>query len=409
MRSENFSSDDFGRTNWLIVLVVLAGVAVALLPVIFQWSAPPNPRMGASFTYLPAILVAILCYALDPASNRKEKVDTLLLCLVLAFLTTYLHIWLVDLGQYFEGHPNLEWQLLTHKAVLELNPRMPPDSYRFLPNSLVRLFEQVTGDFVSARDGYRNLFEVLLFYSLYRLARLYLGHGGSLFCLPLLAVIFPPSFRFYAGQVTDPLSHLSFILAFIFIETEQFVYLVLTVAIGCLAKETIVAMAGYYLLFRWRDKLYLWKSVFLILASMGVYAIARISVLHGLPAYEQISGVGSEQVSQNWNDYARWVPGLLYTLGVFVPFVIAGWQKSPWNLRSLAIYWFPVLFLSGLFFSWLREVRNFVPVAAILVILTVYHLLPGEREESIGKADMLSSGAKSRGLPRPGSKKLKAR
>jgi hypothetical protein len=50
------------------------------------------------------------------------------------------------------------------------------------------------------------------------------------------------------------MSHLSFILAFIFIETDQFVYLVLTVTIRCLAKETIIAMAGYYVLFRWREK-----------------------------------------------------------------------------------------------------------------------------------------------------------
>src|SRR5437764_13017608 len=102
MQSENLSSDGLGRTNWLVVSLFLVGVAIALLPVVFQLSAPSSSRMGASFAYLPAILVAVLCYALDPASSRREKTDTLLLCVVLAFLTTYLHVWLVDLGQYFQ-------------------------------------------------------------------------------------------------------------------------------------------------------------------------------------------------------------------------------------------------------------------------------------------------------------------
>ena len=406
MRSENLSSDDPGRTNWMVVFLILVGVAIALLPVVFQLSAPADVRMGAGFVYLPAILVAVLCYALDRFPTRKEKIHTLLLCVVLAFLTTYLHVWMVDLGQYFQGHSNLEWQLFTHKLVLELSPNIPPHSYRFLPNSLVRLFEQVSGDFVSARDGYRNLFGVLFFYSFYRLARLFLRHGGSLICLPLLAVVLPVSFRFF-GQLTDPLSHLSFILAFVFIETEQFVYLLLAVTIGCLAKETIVAMAGYYVLFRWCEKSFLWKSALLIVASVAVYAMARIAVLRGLPGYEQISGVGSEHILNNWNDYGNWLPGLLYTLGIFVPFVIAGWQKSPWTLRTLAIYWLPVLLVSGLFFSWLREARNYVPLAAILVILTVYHLMPAERTESIRDVAIVSSGPKSRGPGRLGSRKLK--
>src|ERR1043165_8753554 len=136
MRSENLSSNDFGRTNWLVVFLILLGAGIALLPVVFPLSAPANPRMGASFAYLPAILVAVLCYTLDPVPSRKEKADALLLCVVLAFLTTYLHVWLVDLGQYFPGRANLEWQLMTHKLVLELSPNMPPNSYRFLPNSL---------------------------------------------------------------------------------------------------------------------------------------------------------------------------------------------------------------------------------------------------------------------------------
>ena len=372
MSFEIVPQNDSRRTNWLVVGLVLLGVVVSLLPIVLHLSAPSNRGAGPVFAYLPAILAAVLCYALDPALAKREKATALYLCLVLSFLTTYLHVWMVDIGP-FHGGPNL-WQLAMHQAVIDLSPDRLPHSYRFLPNSLVRLFEQVTGDFAVARDSYRNLFGILMFYAFYRFARSFLRQRGSLLCLTLFAAILPVSFRYYAGQLTDPMSHLSFILAFIFIETEQFVYLVLTLTIGCLAKETILAMAGYYVLFRWQEKSYLGKSAILVLASIAVYEIARISVLHGFPNYHQISGVGFEHVAENWKAYADWLPGLFYTCGIFVPFVAVGWTTSPWLLRSLAIFLFPVLFISSLFFGWLWEARNFVPLAAVLIILTVHKL-----------------------------------
>ena len=355
--------------------------------------------MGIIFVYFPAVLVAVACYFLDQTFSKKEKTEALFLCVAFAFLSTYLHIWLVDLGHYFKEVSNQEWQIFMHNSVINLRPEALPDSYRFLPNSLVRLFEQVTGDFSAARDGYRNLFGVLVFYSLYRLARLFLRHGGSLFCLALWMVVFPISFRYYAGQLTDPLSHLSFLLAFIFIETEQFVYLLLTIVIGCLAKESIVAMAGYYAFFCTREKSHLWKTSLLVFASVATCALTRVWVLHGVPNYEQISGVALGHVADNWNNYSLWLPGLLYTVGVFTPFLFAGWRKTPWTLRSLAVYLFPVLFLSSLVFSWLREARNFMPLVAVLTVLTVYYLVPGERAELGGRRGYDQSRA--RPLDRP--------
>jgi hypothetical protein len=381
MPLQNVPGSDSRRTNWLVVMLVLIALAIALLPVVFHLPAPPSQGAGIIFVYLPAILAVIACYTFDRTFSKREKVEALFLCIAFAFLSTYLHGWLVGLGRYFP-FPNLSWQLLLQNSVIDLRPEALPHSYRFLPNSLVRLFEQVTGDFSLAQDSYRNLFGVLLFYSLYRFSRLFLRHGGSLFCLALWTVVFPVSFRYYAGQLTDPMSHLSFILAFIFIETEQFVYLLLTVMIGCLAKETIVAMAGYYAFFRGRERSHIWKGIILALAALAVCVVARVWVLHGILNYKQISGVTPDHVTANWKDYSRWLPGLLYTVGIFVPFIVAGWRKSPWTLRSLALYLFPVLFLSSLFFSWLREARNFMPLVAVLTVLTVYHLVPGERAAS---------------------------
>ena len=370
------------QTNWLVVAVVVIGAALASLPVVFHLAAPPGPRLGAIFAYLPVTLAAVLCYALDRKLSKKEKVDVLLLSIALALATTYLHVWMVDQNQVFHDSTNIDWQLRLQESVIGLRPDALPHSYRFLPNSIVRLFEQVTGDFSIARDGYRNLFSLLLFYTFYRFSRLWLRHGASLFCLALLAVILPISFRNYAGQLTDPMSHLSFVLAFLFIETEQFAYLLLTVTIGCLAKEAIVAMAGYYALFRWREQSYFTKLAVLILAPVAVCGFVRVLVLKQFPGYEQVSGVDSNHSSLNWILFSEWFPALLYTAGIFVPFVVAGWRKSPWTLRSLTIFWFPVLFFSGLYFSWLRESRNFVPLSALLIVMTVYYLVPVERNQA---------------------------
>ena len=366
------------RTNWVVVGFVLIALAIALIPVLLHLAPPPARGAGIAFVYLPALLAAAACYQLDPTFSKKEKLEALLICVAFAFLSNYIHAWVVDMGPDSPAS-TLDWQITLHKSVIDLSPEALPHSYRFLPNSLVRLFEQVTGDFSLARDSYRNLFGVLLFYALYQFARLFLLHGGALFSVALWTAVCTVSFRYYLGQLTDPISHLSFVLAFIFIETEQFVYLVLTLMIGCLAKETVLAMVGYYAFFRWREKSYLLKLIVLVAASLAVYLAARAWVLHGVPHYAQISGVGFDHVRKNWADYPWSVPALFYTVGIFVPFVIAGWRKSPWGLRSLALYLFPVLLVSSLFFSWLWETRNFMPLVAILAVLTVYRLMPGER------------------------------
>ena len=331
-----------------------------------------------TFVYLPALLAAAACFQFDRAFSKVERAEALFLCTAFAFLSNYLHAWLVDVAPGLPGS-TLQWQINLHQSVIELRRDALPHSYRFLPNSLVRLLEQITGDFAFARDSYRNLFGVLLFYALYRFARLYVLHAGALFCLALWTAVSTVSFRYYLGQLTDPMSHLSFLLAFIFIARGRFVYLLLTLGIGCLAKETVLAMVGYYALLRWRDRSYLLRLTCLTVVSAAVYLGARVWVLHAAPDYTQISGVALDHVASNSADYSWWAPALFYTVGIFVPFVIAGWRKSPWPLRLLTLYLFPVLMISSLLFSWLWETRNLMPLVGVVAVLAVYHLAPGER------------------------------
>lgn len=379
---ENRSSDVQAHL-WLVVSAVLLATLLSLLPVLFGISAPNHPRSSVFLygaLYCPAIVAVLFCYFCDHRIERKHKLDALLLCILLALLTNYLHLWLVDNASYVTG-PNLALQTRLHESVVALAPAALPHSYRFLPNSMIRLFELITGDFATARDSYRNLFGVLLLYTLYRFARLFLRHGGALCCVVLWTAVSPVSFRYYAGQPADPLSHLSFLLSFIFLETEQFTYLVLTLAIGALAKETILAMSGYYALFSWRNKRSRLLATLVLTLVLIVFWGVRALVLHDTLHFIDVSGVDVSHVSANWLNYLQWSRPLLYTVGIFIPFVALGWRTIPWRLRSLALYLFPILFLSSLVFSWLREARNFMPLVAILIVMSVHYLLPQERED----------------------------
>ena len=91
MRSDKVSHSDLYQTNWRIVFLICLGVAVSLLPLLFHLSAPSGPRMGAIFAYLPAVVAAVLCYALDRTPTKKEKADALFLSVGLVLTTTYLH------------------------------------------------------------------------------------------------------------------------------------------------------------------------------------------------------------------------------------------------------------------------------------------------------------------------------
>jgi hypothetical protein len=367
--------------NWLAIGLVVLATVLSLLPVLFGIPIPAparNPILSYATIYCPALAAVVLCYLCDRRLERAEMLRTLLVCVVLTLLTNYLHMWLVDNASYVTG-PNLAVQMKLHQSILVLAPDTLPHSYRFLPDSFVRVLEGITGDFAAAREGYRNLFSFLVLYALYRFARFFLRPGGALCCLFLWAAVTPVSFRYYAGQLIDPLSHLSFLLSFIFLETEHFAYLFLTICIGALAKETIAAMGGYYFLVAWWKKHSRGRAVLLVAASLLIILAIRALVLRGVPGYKEVSGVGFDHVFQNWQNYKQWSGTIFYTVGILVPFVALGWRTTPWRLRSLALYLLPVLFVSSLVFSWLREARNFMPLVAVLIVMTIHYLLPGER------------------------------
>ena len=360
--------------RWLILIAAWVLTAIASLPPVFHWAAPP-PRISRTtlaleLAYVAAALILYWIYRVERKTLRPAQALALvfMVFLVTSFVNE-LHNLNVDKVSLFNYTTNEGWQQELQKNVINLLPAVAPHSYRFLPNGIVRWLELCHVRFAVARDIYRLIAGLLLFYALYRYARFFTSYAGGLLAMLLAAVVYPITFSQYAGQLTDPLSHLSFVLAFIFLETEDYPFLLTTLLVGSLAKETVLALAGYYVLFCRKQRHYAIKAIVLCAASLGSYFGVRMFVLHGMMQYGQISGVSSHQMLDNLKD-PTWRILMLVTVCSYIPFLVFSWKQTPVSLKKMSCYLLPVLLLSSLFFSWLRETRNYVPAIFVLAVVT---------------------------------------
>ena len=361
--------------NLLVIIWVLA--AIALLPLIFQWPVPA-PLAGFAQQFVVGLrfpLAFAICYWIyrieRKTLERHQAAAVAYFAFLLAAIINNLHGVMVDRGvNFFPNLTNADFQYTLQHAVMILSPTVIPHAYRFLPNCVVRWMELAGINFFAARDIYRMVFGILVFYAMYRFARLYINYFGALVSMVLVAAVYPVSFELYAGQLTDPMSHLSFLLAFIFLSTGAFAPLLTTLLLGTLAKESVIAMAGYYVLFRRKDRNYWWKSAALCLGSVAVCLGVRLAVVHGDVKYTNISGVEPAFVLVNLRD-PRWPTLTLMTLGAYLPFLVFGWRKVAGELRLLAPFVAAALLLSSLLFGWLHETRNVMPAVFVLAVVAV--------------------------------------
>ena len=367
------------RRVLLLSLIWFAGI-VGTLPFLFRWPAPP-PATGSGLAvrlvlgYSVAAALGYWMYRVEkPRLNRRNAAVLVFFIFLLAAISNQLHRYMVDYGKNaFGSIENTAWQVWLEDSIIQQSPAVAPHVYRFLPNSLVRWMQIGGLDFAHARDLYRLLFGLLLSYALYRYARLFTNYLGALIAMLLTAVVLPVSYQYYVGQLTDPMSHLSFVLAFIFLEKEDFPFLLTTLLIGSLAKESVLAMAGYYLLFGRRGRSYPLKAITLLVACPVIYFAIRLYILRGTLRYADISGVGIQHVMANFFDH-RWPYLILLTGCSLMPLLVFGWRNTPDSLRWLPLYLFGALFFSSLFFSWLAESRNYMPMVFVLAVIGGYHL-----------------------------------
>ena len=345
--------------------------AIAILPALFHWAEPHRASRSNLATWFSWLLAAAICTRIYRTEtrrlNRSWAVVITLLILLFTLATNSIHYHFVDVGVPPSNLGNEQWQITLQDQVIQSHPGVIPHSYRFLPNAIVRWIELLHVSYPAARNIYRLLTGLLVFYAVFRYARLYTGALGGVLALLLTAAVYPVSFIEYLGQLTDPLSHLSFLLALIFLETDQFALFLTTVLIGALAKETVFCLFGYYLLFAPKTRPYWSRAALLLLTGGALYFGVRAWVLHGVMAYRSISNVMPEHILFNFK--SKWFGLVLLTGLAYVPFLIAFWSETPRSLRRLSVYLLLVLLVSNLVFSWLNEPRNLMPAVFVLAVV----------------------------------------
>jgi hypothetical protein len=286
-------------------------------------------------------------------------------------------------SQYFDDISNHQWQIEIHKNVLTLSPKVLPHSYRFLPNSLVRVFEFFTADFSYARALYRYTFMFLLLFSIYYYARLFYNHQTALLSVLFYAMIYPISIRFYAGQLTDPISHLLFVWSFIFLELDCFIYFAVSILIGVFAKETILVMPIYYILIQMNEKKRWAKGGILLVIGILMIFMIRMIVTSNDLTYRNISGIEISQIRRNLRYLGLWGRQVSYTIGILLPFLVLAWRTTRKELKHLVMFLLPILLLSNTIFSWLHETRNLIPVVIPMAIISSDYLMSQYLKEKI--------------------------
>jgi hypothetical protein len=381
-------------TRPAVVALVVAATLVALVPVFVPALHAPGPVRGplgavlvllALATPLAAVLACWRWAPLDLDARAKAGLFGLLVGLTL--LQTHLHLTMVDQAPHiYSSVPfddNTHWQRVMHRqGALERapHPYFTPHNVRFLPNGYTQWLHVATGSFVVARTLYRLTFGFLLLLAVYALARAWFSHRVGLLAVLFHAAIYPVSIRYYAGQLTDPMSHLSIVLGSLALVRRDFAGFALCVAVGSLAKESVLALVPAYAWVHRQDKGQVARALALLAGTLALGWGIRHVVLAGRGVNaDTIASVTWEHVRVNLGEWPVWVPQTLLVLSPGAA-LVAAWGRTPPVLRGLAVWLVVVLFATSARFSWLREARNLVPAAVLLGIVAGAWLL-GELDE----------------------------
>ena len=110
--------------------------------------------------------------------------------------------------------------------------------------------------------------------------------------------------------------------------------------------------------------------------SLASYFGVRYVVLHGAIEYHAISGVDPMHILDNVRDKS-WPEVVLLTVFGGVFFLLLYWRQTPLSLKRLYFYLLPVLLVSSVLFSWIRETRNYMPLVIILSVIAARYCMAG--------------------------------
>jgi hypothetical protein len=371
----NIDSAPASRT---LVTALSLGLLAALtvIPLLLEPSrnALLEPYASTATTFFVAISVLLLMglalairAGLDRATETHAGLKIVLFA-VLAGAMTLVHWFEVDRDPWMS-----DWQ---HRIYLQQFNGQPeaPHNYRPLPHGFVCLVERLTRNWDFACLSYRWFFTFWFVWASYRLARRYLNPHRALLTLTPLVLLYPLSVLCYAGQLTDPLSHSLFVLAFLYLLEDRPFALMAALALGVAAKETVVLVAPAYLACYWRRG---WRTWWITAALGGAcvaaYLAARLPLGWSL-SYGNINGAGL-MIGRNlgfgprpaedrpvWENYLH----VLLFVGIFLPVIVWRWRVLDARLRVLMLVVVPLLLLSNVCFGWLYESRNYMPLVPLL-------------------------------------------
>ncbi len=206
----------------------------------------------------------------------------------------------------------------------------------------------------------------------------------------MLVPLYPLSVCFYRGQLTDPMSHWLFALALVYVVEDRWVALAVVLAVGVLAKETIVVLVPGYLACYVRSG---WAVISrcVVLTAAAVLAFLAVRLPYGWgPGYQQINGTEELMMASNLGvGHVLYVSGVpLYQnylqpalfIGIFIPLLWRRWPDLDGRLKALLVTVPPLVLASSVCFSWLYVSRNYVP---LLPLLTTACVVPGRRPKAV--------------------------
>jgi hypothetical protein len=382
--------------------LLLAAVTVGPLLAVRRPADFVGPYPSAVQTYdaeaavLAGLALVLVVRACLDRSRDSHPFGLALLMAVLAGAMTWVHWRLVDADPV-----RLKWQggiyLSTLYAAGDAAVTVP-HRYRPLPCGFARLLESLTGEFLFACLAYRWFFTWWFLWVAHRLARLFLTPGRAVLTLAPVVVLYPMSVVHYWGQLTDPLSHALFMVSLIWLLQDRPAPLGASLALGVMAKETVVLLVVVYFACYWRRGVRtLAVTVCLGLACVAAYFAVRLPQ-GWRPGLMDVNGLDRLMIGPNlgvgdhpyhpaaplWENYLH---PILF-VGVFLIPIAFGWRRLDRRLRVVCATLVPLLLASNVCFGWLYESRNYMPLVPLLATAALsVTAQPAEKDPTDGGRD----------------------
>jgi hypothetical protein len=378
-------------TRYLAPLGLTCVAAASLIPLCFEgppidWILPYATEFDRNAAKAIAVLLLVFPLAVRDFFDRETEPLAVSLTsgfLVLAGLATAYHGYHVDRTWG-------DWQRTLYMDILNQtgddNGLRIPHQFRPLPYGFVRMFEWITGDWWFSCIVYRWCFTFWFLWGAHRFARLFLKPMPALLTILPLVPLYPLSVEFYRGQLTDPLSYALFILALIYVVQDRWILLAATLALGVLAKETVLLVAVSYCTCYWRQGLSAFlRTAALATACVAAYFAARLPIGWRL-GFDKINGTDGLMIGTNlgfgepiastfvplWVSYAH----LLVFVVPFLPFIYLGWRRIDARLKAIFLTLTPLMLAANICFGWMYESRNYMPLVPLLATMAVLGMNP---------------------------------